>query len=223
MKSQHGKWSSPWMDVCEKMSLGHKVLRACCQGNITAVLWCVFILSASSPRAGAPLTTVLPAGSLRRIQCIDTNRHRHADTHTQTPTYTHTHTHTITFRKLTACSRSQVKCCFASPSLRPLPPLLSSPPLSSSLWLPRTRRPTVQWDTIYHRRNNYWRRFIVRKFQANSSPPSLSLYLPPPALSLPSVFLSCPPAIPSFFPSLFLSTLPLCMARNELYCRSDSH
>lgn len=61
-----------------------------------------------------------------------------------------------------------------------LPPSLSSSsspplPLPPSLWLPRTRRPTVQWDIIYHRRNNYWRHFIVRKFQANSFLPSLSL------------------------------------------------
>lgn len=68
------------------MSPGHKVLWACCQGNITAVLWCVFILSVSSPRAGTPLTTVLPAGSLRQ-KCFDicstqTCRHKQAQPQT---------------------------------------------------------------------------------------------------------------------------------------------
>jgi len=96
--------------------------------------------------------------TLQRLQQRNTNKHTHwhADTHT--------HTHTFTFRKLTACS--QVKAGFASPCLRPL--------LRSSLWLPRTRRLAVKWDTIYHRRNNYWRHFIVGTFQANSPPISLS-------------------------------------------------
>lgn len=43
--------------------------------------------------------------------------------------------------------------------------------------------------------------------------PHLSHYLLPP-----SVFLSCPAAIPSFF-----STPPLCMVPSKRYCRSDSH
>lgn len=108
--------------------------------------------------------------------------HRHKDTRR----HVHTRAHPITFRKLTACSWAKLDTAL-------LVHLCSfPPPLSSSLWLPRTRRPSVQWDIIYHHRNNYWRRFIVRKFQAilRSSRP---LYLPS------SVVLSCPPAIPLLF------------------------
>lgn len=112
------------------MSPGHKVLWACCQGNITAVLWCVFILSVSSPRAGTPLTTVLPAGSLRQ-KCFDicstqTCRHKQAQPQTDG---THKHCTRPTHRKLIARSWSQVKCCFASPSLLLLPPLPCPHPL----------------------------------------------------------------------------------------------
>lgn len=185
------------------MSPGHKVLWACCQGNITAVLWCVFILSVSSPRAGTPLTTVLPAGSLRQ-KCFDicstqTCRHKQAQPQTDG---THKHCTRPTHRKLIAHSWSQVKCCFASPSLLLLPPLPSSPPHSSSFWLPRTRRPAVQWDTIYHCRNNYWRHFIVRKFQTILPHPSLFILL---LLCFLAVFLSSFALLP---PPLF-SLLPL--------------
>lgn len=41
-------FSLAWL---QKMSVGHRALWACCRGNITAVSWCVFILSSSSLRA----------------------------------------------------------------------------------------------------------------------------------------------------------------------------
>lgn len=82
--------------------------------------------------------------------------------------YTHIHSHL----QVGACHWSQVKYCTAGPSRYRLPPLPSS-----SLLLPRTRRPAVWRGAIYHRWNNYWRRFIVRKFLANSSPPSFSLFI----------------------------------------------
>lgn len=101
--------------------------------------------------------------------------------------------------------------CMASPSRCHLPPLLSS-----SLLLPRTRRPAVRRDAIYHRRNNYWRRFIVRKFQANSSSPFFSLFI----FLLPLCFLLV--RLPSA-PFLSFPIMPLYAAPRQLRCRSDSH
>lgn len=129
--------------------------------------------------------------------------HRHADTNEPRHRYTQIYTHTSSPSESWLLAAG-AKLNAALPVHLCVPSLLCSPPLSSSLWLPRTRRPTVQWDTIYHCRNNYWRHFIVRKFQANSSPHlSLFIFLLPHS---PSVFLSCPPAIPSF-PSLPLLCL----------------
>lgn len=219
----------------QEMSQGHKVLRACCQGNITAVFWCVFILSASSPRAGAPLTTVLPAGSLRQ-KCFNIyifiyiyvvahrqhrhkkHWHRHADTtNTNLYAYIHTCTHIITLRKLTSCSRSAVKCCFASPSLHPLPPLLSSPLLVSLT--PKDKETHCTMGHHLSPQEQLLETFHCQKISSQFFPQSLSLYLPPPALSLCLSFLPCCHLL-FFLPS---STLPLCMTPNELYCRSDSH
>ena len=126
------------------------------------------------------------------------------------------HTGTITFRKLTAGSRSQVKCCFASPSLCPLPPPLSSPPLFISL-TPKDKETHCTMGHHLSPQEQLPETFHCQKISSQFSRLfSLSLYLPPP-----SVFLSCPAAFLSF--SSPFSTIPLCMAPSELYCRSDSH
>ncbi len=145
--------------------------------------------------------------------------HRHPDTNEHRHRYTqiYIYRHIITFRKLTACSRSQVKCCFASPSLRPLPPLLSS-----ALLISLTPKDKETHCTMGHHlspQEQLLETFHCQKISSQFFPSSLSLYLPPLALSLCLSFLSsCHPLL--FLPS---STLPLCMAPSELYCRSHSH
>lgn len=47
----------------QKMSVGRWALRARCRGNITAVSWCVFIVTLI-PQGKAPFTSAMPAASL---------------------------------------------------------------------------------------------------------------------------------------------------------------
>lgn len=188
------------------MSVGR---RAQCRGNITAVSRCVFIVTLIL-QGKTPFTTATPAASLwqevLKHAVHFTKAYKRRLLKEYMWHYTHIHSHLQT----DACCWSQVKYCIASPSryhLLPLP--------SSSLLLPRTRRPAVRQDAIYHRRNNYWRRFIVRKFQASSPSPFFSLFI----FLLPLCFLLV--RLPSllFLPS---STMPLYAAPRQRCCKSDS-
>lgn len=128
---------------------------------------------------------------------MTTQRHRNKETYIYRHTLIHAHTpRTITFRKLPTCRWAKFSAAL------PVHLCLSSPPHLSSLWLPRTRRPSIQWDTIYHCRNNYWRHFIVRKFQAILSFISLFIFL----LLASSFLLSCHPllSLPAFHCCAFL-------------------
>lgn len=105
-----------------------------------------------------------------------------------------THTHTVTFRKLTACSRSQVKCCFASPSLRPPPPCL--PPSSALLPSPHLFDSQGQGDPLYNGTPFITAGTITGDVSLSENfkpilPPHLSLFIFLLSLS-PSVFLSRP-------------------------------
>lgn len=173
-KDKITSYSLGWL---RKMSVGRRALWARRRGNITAVSWCVFIVTII-PQGETPFTAAMPAASLWQEVLKHTV---HFTTEIQKGTTVGENknicdvTHTYSRLQRGACCWCQVKYCIASPSGVCLPPLPSS-----SLLLPRTRRPAVRRDTIYHRRNNYWRRFIVRKFQANSSPHlSLSIFLLP--------------------------------------------
>lgn len=165
-------FSHGWL---QKMSVGRRELWAWCRGNITAVSWCVFIVTLI-PQGKTPFTTTMPAASLwqevLKHTVHFTKEIQKAQVWVRIKIYVKLYTHTHSHLQIGACCWSRVKYCVASPSRYRLPPLPSS-----SLLLPRTRRPAVRRDAIYHRRNNYWRRFIVRKFQANSSSPSFSLFI----------------------------------------------
>lgn len=154
----------------QKMSVGLWALWARCWGNITAVSWCVFIVTLI-PQGKPPFPAAMPAASLWQevlkyaVHFTKEIQKEQAWVRIKIHVTLHTHIHSH-------LQMSRVKCCIASPARYRLPPLPSS-----SLLLPRTRRAAVRRDAIYHRRNNYWRRFTVRKFQANSSSPSFSLFI----------------------------------------------
>lgn len=205
------------MDACKKCLWGTKCSERVVKG--TLLQYDVFLFCQSHPQGQEPHSQLCcllvhfsrNASTYAAHRHAGTNKHRRRQRiHTGIHMYIHTHRH------LQKVDCLQVKC-YASPSLLPPCP----PPLPSSLWLPRTRRPTVQWDTIYHCRNNYWRHFIVRKFQA-ILPPSPSPYLSSPVLPFRlSFLLSCHPLLLS--PSLHGShwaplqvTLPLAQAH---HCR----
>lgn len=145
-----------------------------------------------SPTHNCDACCFTSAGILRHIQHIAIDRHKHV----QIRTSRRTHTHTITFRKLTACSRCQVKCCFGSPSQRPLPPLLFSPLLISLT--PKDKETHCTMGHHLSPQEQLLETFHCQKISSQFIPPSPSLYLLPH-----SVFLPRPAAIPSFFP-LFL-------------------
>lgn len=194
------------MDDCKKCLRGTK----CCEHVVKGILlqcYDVFLFCQSHPRGQEPNS---------QLRCLLVHLDRNASTHT----HTQTHKQAVTDRRHTqhhtpspSESWSRVKCCSASPSLLPPPP----PHLFDS---------QGQGDPSYNGTPFITAGTITGDVSLSENfkpffPIPLSLSSASCALLLSFFFVFCPPATISS--SSLSSALPLCMAPNELCCRSDSH